>query len=42
MTENNYIGFLSFMIGKTIYRAGSSWMPERSLIDDRKFRKSTV
>jgi hypothetical protein len=42
MTEDQYIGFLSFMIGKTIYRAGSSWLPERSLVDDRKFRKSTV
>lgn len=41
-SENDYIRFLSFMIKKDIYRSGSSWTPDISMIDDQKFKKSTV
>jgi hypothetical protein len=41
-SENDYIKFLSFMIDKNIYRSGSSWTPDIALIDDQKFKKSTV
>lgn len=41
-SENKYIKFLSFLIDKTIYRKGNSWMPNIALIDDKKFKKSTV
>ena len=41
-SENGYIKFLSFLIDKTIYRKGSSWTPDISLIDDEKFKKSMV
>ena len=41
-SERKYIKFLSFLIDKTIYREGSSWIPNISLIDDQKFKKSMV
>jgi hypothetical protein len=41
-SENDYIRFLSFMIDKNIYRSGSSWTPDISMIDDQKFKKSIV
>lgn len=38
-SENAYIKFLSFMIGKTIYRSGSKWTPDSSRIN---LKNSTV
>jgi hypothetical protein len=32
MSENEYIKFLSFMIDKNIYRSGSSWTPDKSIV----------
>lgn len=42
MSENDYIDFLSSMIDKSIYRTGSKWTPEKSLIIDTNFKKSIV
>ncbi len=42
MSENDYIDFLSFMIEKKIYRSGSEWKPNVSLIDSRSFKNSIV
>ena len=32
MSEQRYIYFLSFLIGKHIYKSGSSWLPEKNLV----------
>jgi hypothetical protein len=33
MSENDYMRFLSILIDKKFFRAGRTWMPDRSLID---------
>ena len=32
MSEDKYISFLSFLIGKNIYRDGSNWLPDKSIV----------
>ena len=38
MSENDYIRFLSAMIGRQFTKCGSTWMPKREIVDTRSFK----
>lgn len=42
VSENGYIKFLNNVIGKQIYKSGSSWMPEKKKVRYKNFLKDIV